>query len=158
MILSSSASNVFLPLMNYWTYTTLFGANNSSSKNTMVNFLNTFWFKMHQNWGQYDNFQFVPQNALIKFVRNAPLILRWFQSDSSQENMDMLQLEQPSILQWWLAGNHIINYIKVYYLYLLLTKNIDQKWKAIKPIITNQLPLVSTFDFKKWAFMFNAAR
>ena len=39
----------------------------------------------------------VPQNALIKFVRNAPTSLRWFRSDLTIENMNMLRLERPTI-------------------------------------------------------------
>ena len=39
----------------------------------------------------------VPQNALIKFIRNAPRSLRWFRSDLSKENIAMLQLERPGI-------------------------------------------------------------
>jgi hypothetical protein len=39
----------------------------------------------------------IPQNALIKFVRNSPPSLRWFRSDLTQENMDMLRLERPDI-------------------------------------------------------------
>jgi hypothetical protein len=39
----------------------------------------------------------VPQNALIKFVRNAPPTLRWFRSDLNQDNMTMLRLERPEI-------------------------------------------------------------
>merc|ERR1712224_260170 len=38
----------------------------------------------------------IPQNALIKFVRNVPS-LRWFRSDLSQNNIDMLQKERPEI-------------------------------------------------------------
>ncbi|OEU06799.1 hypothetical protein FRACYDRAFT_252979 [Fragilariopsis cylindrus CCMP1102] len=38
----------------------------------------------------------IPQNALIKFVRNVPS-LRWFRSDLTQENMNMLRLERPDI-------------------------------------------------------------
>ena len=37
------------------------------------------------------------QNALIKFVLNAPSSLRWFRSDLTQENIDMLKLERPKI-------------------------------------------------------------
>jgi hypothetical protein len=40
--------------------------------------------------------EIIPQNALIKFVRNVPS-LRWFRSDLTQENMDMLRLERPDI-------------------------------------------------------------
>jgi len=36
------------------------------------------------------------QNALIKFVRNAPS-LRWFRSNLSPENMNMLRAERPEI-------------------------------------------------------------
>ena len=39
----------------------------------------------------------VPQNALIKYIRNAPPSLRWFRSDLSQNNIDMLRLERPGI-------------------------------------------------------------
>jgi hypothetical protein len=39
----------------------------------------------------------VPQNALIKFVRNAPTTLNWFRSDLTQENINMLKKERPDI-------------------------------------------------------------
>jgi len=39
----------------------------------------------------------VSQNALIKFVRKAPTSLKWFRSDLSHENMNMLRLERPGI-------------------------------------------------------------
>ena len=39
----------------------------------------------------------IPQNALIKFIRNAPPSLRWFRSDLTPENIDMLRLERPLI-------------------------------------------------------------
>ena len=40
----------------------------------------------------------VPQNALIKFVRNAPVTLTLFsRSDLTQDNIKMLQLERPEI-------------------------------------------------------------
>ena len=38
----------------------------------------------------------LPQSALIKFVRSVPS-LRWFRSDLTPENMDMLRLERPEI-------------------------------------------------------------
>jgi hypothetical protein len=42
-------------------------------------------------------FEFIiPQNALIKFVRNVAS-LRWFRSDLTQENIDMLKKERPDI-------------------------------------------------------------
>ena len=37
------------------------------------------------------------QNACIKFIRNAPQTLRWFRSDLTQENMEMLRMERPGI-------------------------------------------------------------
>jgi hypothetical protein len=39
----------------------------------------------------------ISQNALIKFVRLAPHTLRWFRSDLTQENINMLRLERPDI-------------------------------------------------------------
>jgi hypothetical protein len=39
----------------------------------------------------------IPQNTLIKFVRNSPASLRWFRSDLTQDNMTMLRLERPEI-------------------------------------------------------------
>ena len=39
----------------------------------------------------------VPQNALIKFIRNAPSTLKSFRSDLSPENMTMLRSERPEI-------------------------------------------------------------
>ena len=39
----------------------------------------------------------IPQDDLIKFVRNAPPALKWFRSDLSQENIEMLKNEKPNI-------------------------------------------------------------
>lgn len=39
----------------------------------------------------------IPQDALIKFVQNAPSTMKWFRSDLTKENMEMLQLERPDI-------------------------------------------------------------
>ena len=39
----------------------------------------------------------LPQNALIKFIRNAPMSLRWVRSDLSQDNINMLRSERPEI-------------------------------------------------------------
>ena len=39
----------------------------------------------------------VPQKALIKFVQNSPLSLRWFRSSLTNENMIMLRSERPGI-------------------------------------------------------------
>lgn len=46
---------------------------------------------------QYYNNAIIPQNALIKFVRKAPPTLKWFRSDLSKENIDMLRKERPEI-------------------------------------------------------------
>ena len=40
----------------------------------------------------------LPQNVLIKFVRNGPPSLRYFRSDLTPANKDMLRLECPDIL------------------------------------------------------------
>ena len=37
------------------------------------------------------------QKTLIKFVRNAPSSLRWFRSNTTKENIDMLRSERPEI-------------------------------------------------------------
>jgi hypothetical protein len=34
---------------------------------------------------------------LIKFVPNAPMSLRWFRSDLTHANMNVLRLERPGI-------------------------------------------------------------
>merc|ERR1712232_1534627 len=39
----------------------------------------------------------LPQNALIKFVRNAPSSLRWFRSDLTKQNIHVLQKGRPGI-------------------------------------------------------------
>ena len=52
-------------------------------------------------YASWDNFQgkptCLPQNALIKFIRNAPSSLKWFRSDLGQENINMLRMERPDI-------------------------------------------------------------
>ena len=40
----------------------------------------------------------LPQKALIKFVRNGPASLRYFRSDLTPANMEMLRLERPDII------------------------------------------------------------
>jgi hypothetical protein len=49
------------------------------------------------NYYDGTNTNMVPQNAFIKFVRNASSTLRWFRSDLNQENITMLQKERPGI-------------------------------------------------------------
>ena len=44
-----------------------------------------------------DDLTAIPQNALIKFIRNAPTSLRWFRSDLTEDNMNMLRSERPGI-------------------------------------------------------------
>ena len=43
------------------------------------------------------DYKTISQDTLIKFVRNAPLTLRWFRSDLTLDNMKMLRLERPGI-------------------------------------------------------------
>ena len=50
------------------------------------------YMRYHSDWRDDDK-----QNALIKFVRNAPSTLRWFRSDLTPDNMTTLRLEQPGI-------------------------------------------------------------
>jgi hypothetical protein len=52
-----------------------------------------------------------PQDALTKFVRNAPITLRWFRSDLTQENMNMLRLERPEIA---LLSESISNFVTLF--------------------------------------------
>ena len=40
----------------------------------------------------------LPQKALIKFVRNGPASLRYFRSDLTPKNVEMLRLERPEIV------------------------------------------------------------
>ena len=40
----------------------------------------------------------LPQKALIKFVRNGPPSLRYFRSDLTPANREMLRLERPDIV------------------------------------------------------------
>ena len=56
---------------------------NAKCFSTKFNYRNSYLFML-------------PQNALIKFVRSVPS-LRWFRSDLTPENMDMLRLERPEI-------------------------------------------------------------
>ena len=51
-------------------------------------------------WYDFDDTEdpiIIPQNALIKFVRNAPKSLRWFRSNLTTENISMLRSERPEI-------------------------------------------------------------
>jgi hypothetical protein len=60
-----------------------------------VSIRNAKCFNTRFNYRNYNLFM-VPQNVLIKFVRSVPS-LRWFRSDLTQQNMDMLRLERPGI-------------------------------------------------------------
>ena len=46
---------------------------------------------------EFEGSRKISQDALIKFFRNAPPSLKWFRSDLSQQNMDMLRSERPEI-------------------------------------------------------------
>jgi len=69
-----------------------------STKLERVSIRNAKWYV-----GEYINGEFrgettvIPQNALIKFVRNAAQTLRWFRSDLTEDNMNMLRSERPGI-------------------------------------------------------------
>jgi hypothetical protein len=60
-----------------------------------VSIRNAYWYM--DNVGHVADHFIVPQNVLIKFVRNAPPSLCWFRSDLTPENMNMLRLERPDI-------------------------------------------------------------
>ncbi|MGK3754594.1 MAG: hypothetical protein ACI8RD_006903 [Bacillariaceae sp.] len=62
-----------------------------------VSIRNAKWHLSMNNNNNNNNVNPVPQNALIKFVRNVPISMRWFRSDLTQENMAMLRLERPEI-------------------------------------------------------------
>jgi hypothetical protein len=47
--------------------------------------------------GDEDQKLIFTQNALIKFVRNAPPTLHWLRSDLTPDNMTMLRMERPGI-------------------------------------------------------------
>ena len=47
--------------------------------------------------GFSDNVMEIPQNVLLKFVRNAPVTLKRFRSNLSTANMQVLQSERPRI-------------------------------------------------------------
>jgi len=56
----------------------------------------------HRHWEDNDDHgsiitSKIPQFALIKFVLNAPQTLKWFRSDLSKENIEMLRQERPGI-------------------------------------------------------------
>jgi len=81
-------------------------ANNNNNNNNL--FLFHYWSSRNKlnlervsirNAKYFGNFDklVIPQNALVKYIRNAPLSLQWFRSELSQENIDMLQLERPGI-------------------------------------------------------------
>ena len=58
-------------------------------------FWNVYRLKMPKFYAWKNDIN-IPQGALIKFVRNAPS-LKWFRSDLTQENRNMLRNEQPTI-------------------------------------------------------------
>ena len=39
----------------------------------------------------------IPQQVLLKFIRNAPPTLRWFRSNLTKANIDIVQHEHPNI-------------------------------------------------------------
>jgi len=65
-----------------------------SSKLERISIRNAAWSNA---FNPCDKTVVVPQNALIKFIRYAPSSLKWFRSNLSHENMDMLRSERPGI-------------------------------------------------------------
>ena len=65
-----------------------------SSKLERISIRNAAWSNA---FNPCDKTVVVPQNALMKFIRNAPSSLKWFRSNLSHENMDMLRSERPGI-------------------------------------------------------------
>ena len=61
-----------------------------------VSIRNAKWY-VYNDDGILDDRTVIPQNALIKFVRNAPTSLRWFRSDLTEANMTILRSERPDI-------------------------------------------------------------
>merc|ERR1712224_315253 len=58
---------------------------------------NAQWYNSNSPTGLSHGCTDIPQNALIKFVRNAPPSLRWFRSDLTKENIAKLQKQFPQI-------------------------------------------------------------
>ena len=56
-----------------------------------ISIKNAMWCRLYNN---KPHSTVIPQNALIKFIRNAPLSLRYFGSDLSQANIEMLRSEE----------------------------------------------------------------
>ena len=65
-----------------------------STKLERVSIRNAKWYNSYRI---RDFTTVIPQTALIKFVRKAPLSLRWFRSDLTEENMTILRSERPGI-------------------------------------------------------------
>ncbi|OEU10322.1 hypothetical protein FRACYDRAFT_247292 [Fragilariopsis cylindrus CCMP1102] len=56
-----------------------------------------FYFRGDDDYDEEDQKLIFIQDALIKFVRNAPPTLHWFRSDLTPDNMTMLRMERPGI-------------------------------------------------------------
>jgi hypothetical protein len=69
---------------------------NCSKALERVSIRNAKWLLSMNNNNYSMNVNPVPQNLLIKFVRNVPSLL-WFRSDLTKENIDMLKLERPEV-------------------------------------------------------------
>mmetsp|Transcript_43788 Transcript_43788/g.49384 ORF Transcript_43788/g.49384 Transcript_43788/m.49384 type:complete len:353 (-) Transcript_43788:40-1098(-) len=82
--------------------------NNDNDNNTNTVFLFHYWSSRNKvnlekvsirnakYFGNYDQL-LIPQTALVKYIRNAPVSLKWFRSSLSQKNINMLQKERPGI-------------------------------------------------------------
>merc|ERR1712238_451069 len=68
----------------------------------------------------------------IKFVRHAPS-LKWFRSDLSQENVDMLQTERPNV-EFVIAANRL-SIIDPVYVYPDETGTDDPEYTSTVPVL-----------------------
>ena len=81
-------------------YPDIFMFHNCCKALERVSIRNMNWkFYLGDDGDDYDEDQKLvfTQNALIKFVRNAPPTLQWFRSDLTPDNMTMLRMERPGI-------------------------------------------------------------
>mmetsp|Transcript_8398 Transcript_8398/g.8249 ORF Transcript_8398/g.8249 Transcript_8398/m.8249 type:complete len:381 (+) Transcript_8398:187-1329(+) len=87
----------------YRTYSNPFIFGSCSKSLERVSILDAKWTKINRNTNSTTS-RVPSQNALINFVRNVPT-LRWFRSDLTKENAEMLQLELPGI-EFISSNNH----------------------------------------------------
>ena len=67
----------------------------SSTVLERVSMRNTTMRVVAQTEGIFDDA--IPQRALMKFIRNAPTTLRWFRSNLTKDNIELVRHERPGI-------------------------------------------------------------